>query len=259
LDLGLNGRRALVCASSAGLGLGCATALAAEGVDVVMNGRDALRLDRAAQALRERYEVDIATVVADVATEEGRAALLGACPRPDILVTNAGGPPLGDFREWDRDDWVEALDRLMIAPILLMRGVVDHMVAQRFGRVVNVSSVAVRMPALDRGLTNGAKGGLTGFVSGLARQLAEHGVTINNILPGLCATDRGREAIRQRAERRGEPAEAYEKTMLADIPARRMGDPQEFGRLCAFLCSAHTGYITRQNILFDGGWYPGIA
>lgn len=257
MDLGIRGRLAIVCGSSRGLGRGCAEALAAAGVEIVINGRDPATVAKAVEEIRARHNVAVSGVAADVASAEGRAMLLEACPDPDILVTNAAGPPLGDFREWDRDIWVEALDRMMIAPILLMREVVDGMCARRFGRIVNITSISVRKPAIDRGLTNGTKSGLTGFSTGLARQLASYNVTVNNLLPGLCDTDRGREAIAQRAARSGVSPSDFNERILEQIPARSLGDPGEFGEVCAFLCSAQARYLTRQSILFDGGWFEG--
>lgn len=257
MDLGIRGRRAIVCGSSRGLGRGCAEALAAAGVEVIVNGRDGRTADATAHAISQTYGVRAVAIAADVATTEGRATLLAACPDPDILVTNSAGPPLGDFRSWDRETWLEVVERMMLAPILLMREVVDAMAARRFGRIVNITSNAVRKPALDRGMTNATKSGLTGFSTGLARQLARHNVTVNNLLPGLCATDRGREAIAERAALSGVSLEKFEAQMLTGIPAGTLGDPRDFGDICAFLCSAQAGYLTRQNILFDGGWFEG--
>lgn len=254
MDLGLTGRRAIVCASSKGLGRACALALAREGVDIVLNGREADALSRTTDEVAA-LGVRVTPVIADVTTDVGRAALTEACSNPDIVVTNVAGPPLGDFREWDAAAWQDALNDLMISPILLVRSVIDGMVARRFGRIVNITSVSVRMPALDRGLTNGAKTGLTGFMSGLARQCAVHNVTVNNILPGFFETDRGRKSIEERAARASIDLEEFRSSFLERVPARRMGDPDEVGQLCAYLCSAGSGYVTGQNMTIDGGLF----
>ncbi|OQP75438.1 3-oxoacyl-ACP reductase [Xanthomonas phaseoli pv. syngonii LMG 9055] len=227
MDLGIAGRWALVCAASNGLGLGCARALAGEGVNVVIAARGREALEHAANALRALPGAgQVRSVVADIATPEGRSAALAACPQVDILINNAGGPPPGDFRQWEREDWLRALDANMLAPIELIRATVDDMRARRFGRVVNITSSAVKAPIDILGLSNGARAGLTGFVAGLAQQ---QGSTVDEI-----------------AERK-----------RAGIPAARFGEPDEFGAACAFLCSAQAGYITGQNLLIDGGSYPG--
>jgi 3-oxoacyl-[acyl-carrier protein] reductase len=256
MDLGLKGKRALVCAASKGLGKGCAVALAREGVHVVITARVRETLEQTAAEIRA--EGGEATAVAgDITTPEGRAAALAACPEPDILVTNAGGPPPGDFRDWDRDAWVRALDANMLAPIALIRATVDGMIARRFGRIVNVTSSAVKAPIDILGLSNGARSGLTGFVAGLARAVAAHGVTINNLLPGAMDTDRLRATIDAAARRQGVSVDEVREMRMATIPARRFGTPEEFGALCAFVCSAQAGYLTGQNLLIDGGAYPG--
>jgi len=257
MDLGIKGKRALVCASSKGLGLACAWSLAREGVDVVMAARTASTLDAAADALRKETGATIVTVAADVTTEAGRQALLAACPEPDILVTNAGGPKPGDFREWSREDWIAALDANMLTPIALIRATVDGMIARRFGRIVNITSAAVKMPIDILGLSNGARAGLTGFVAGLARQTVRHNVTINNLLPGPFLTDRLRQTAERTARDGGNTVDDVLAARLATVPAGRYGDPAEFGEACAFLCGARAGFMTGQNLVLDGGIYPG--
>ncbi len=258
MDLGIRGRRAIVCAASKGLGRACAEALAENGVALVINARGAEALDATAAAIRAAHGVEVTAVAADVATEAGRAALLAACPAPDILVNNAGGPPPGDFRDWGEEAWLAALRANMLAPIALIRAVVDGMTAQGFGRIVNITSAAVKAPIPDLGLSNGARAGLTGLVSGVARQVAGSGVTINNILPGRFATDRLKANIAAGAQRRGVSFDEAERAAIAAVPAGRFGDPAEFGQLCAFLCSTHAGYVTGQNLLIDGGAFPGL-
>ena len=258
MDLRIAGRRAIVCASSRGLGKGCAAALAREGVHVVINGLTAQTLESTAREIRSQTGADVVPVVADVATAEGRAALLGACPDPDILVNNAGGPPPGDFRDWTRDDWIRALDANMLAAIELIKATIDGMAARRFGRIVNITSGAVKAPIPYLGLSNGARSGLTGFVTGLAREVSRHNVTINSLLPGSFDTDRLRSNARRNAEREGRSfAEQYQARMEEESSGR-FGTPEEFGAACAFLCGAEAGYITRQNILLDGGTFPGV-
>ena len=253
MDLGLQGRRAIVCAASKGLGRACATALAREGVTVVITGRDRDRLENTARAIARETGSDIRIAQGDIATEEGRAAALAACPAPDILVNNAGGPPPGDFRNWDRDDWLRALDANMLAPIALMKAVIDGMTDRRFGRIVNITSGSVKSPIPQLGMSNGARAGLTGFTAGLARQVARHNVTINNLLPGPFETDRLHATMAAAAVQSGR-SEADEKAMRAEQnPTGRFGDPEEFGRACAFLCAASSGYIVGQNLLLDGG------
>ena len=257
MDLGIRGRTAIVCAGSRGLGKGCAAALAAEGVRIVLNGRDEAVLAATAAALRAATGAEIVEVAADVNTEAGRAALLAACPDPDILVNNAGGPPPGDFRDWGEEAWLAALRANMLAPIELIRATVDGMGARGFGRIVNITSAAVKAPIVELGLSNGARAGLTGFVAGAARQVAGTGVTINNLLPGRFATDRLRSNFAANAKRRGLSEAEVERAAIAAVPAGRLGDPAEFGQYCAFLCSRHAGYITGQNLLIDGGSFPG--
>ena len=257
MDLGISGKRAIVCASSRGLGKACALALAREGVDVVMNGLTTATLDVSVAEARALGGGGVTGVVADVTTEAGRAALLAACPEPDILVNNAGGPPPGDFHDWGREQWLAALNANMLTPIEMIRATIDPMCARGFGRIVNITSVAVKAPIATLGLSNGARAGLTGFVAGTARQVASAGVTINNILPGAFDTDRLRDNLRYTAERDGREYEAVYAARQAAVPVRRFGDPAEFGELCAFLCGVNAGYITAQNLLIDGGAFPG--
>jgi 3-oxoacyl-[acyl-carrier protein] reductase len=257
MDLGIAGRRALVCAASKGLGRGCAEALAVAGCDVTIVARNEAALRATAAEIAARAERDVAFVACDITTPEGRARALAACPRPDILVNNAGGPPPGDFREWDRDTWIRALDANMLTPIELIRATVDGMIERRFGRIVNITSGAVKAPIEFLGLSNGARSGLTGFVAGLARTVARHNVTINNLLPGPFDTDRLRTTIASRAKAAGKSPEEAAAAARAANPAGRFGTIGEFGAACAFLCSVHAGYIVGQNLLLDGGQYPG--
>ena len=248
MDLGISGRKALVCAASRGLGRACAYSLAENGVHITIVARGRQVLEDTAAEIRGQTRVHVDCVVADVTTEAGRAAALAACPSPDILINNAGGPPPGDFREWTRDHWMAALDANMLTPIELIKATVDGMIARRFGRIVNITSSAVKAPIEVLGLSNGARSGLTGFVAGLARKTVRHNVTINGLLPGPFDTDRLRAMV---------PADQWEARRLAN-PAGRFGQPEEFGEACAFLCSAQAGYITGQNLLIDGGAYPGV-
>ena len=257
MDLGIEGRRALVCASSKGLGRACALSLAREGAQVVMLARGREALEAAAAEIRQQTGAQVTAVAADITTPAGRAAALQACPDPDILVTNAGGPKPGDFRDWSRDDWVAALDANMLTPIELIRATLDKMIERRFGRIVNITSAAVKMPIDILGLSNGARAGLTGFVAGLARQTVRHGVTINNLLPGPFLTDRLRQTAERGARDSGKTVDDVLAARLAGIPAGRYGDPAEFGDACAFLCGARAGFMTGQNLVLDGGIYPG--
>ncbi|NJD33478.1 MAG: SDR family oxidoreductase [Betaproteobacteria bacterium] len=257
MDLGIEGKSALVCASSKGLGRGCAFALAREGVAVTLVARGAEVLEQTAAEIRAATGAVVNTVAADIVTAAGRAAALAACPQPDILVNNAGGPPPGDFRDWSREDWLAALDANMLAPIELIKATVDGMIARRFGRIVNITSGAGKAPSDVRGLSNGARCGLTGFVAGLARKTVAHNVTINNLLPGFFDTERIATVIGSQAKARGVPYEQLLAERIATIPAGRIGKPEEFGAACAWLCSAQAGYITGQNWLLDGGAYPG--
>ncbi|MGE0116352.1 MAG: SDR family oxidoreductase [Dongiaceae bacterium] len=257
MDLGIAGRTAIVCGASKGLGKGCALALAKEGVRIVLNARAAEALKRTAQEIRAVTGGQVTPVAADVTAADGRAALIRVCPDPDILITNAGGPPPGDFRDWDEADWHRAVQANMIAHILLVKAVIDGMIARRFGRIVNITSAAVKAPYPSLGLSNGARAGLTGFVAGLAREVVKHGVTINNLLPGSHETDRLRAIIAREAESEGIPFETALANAKAAEVAGRFGTIDEFSAACAFLCSAHAGYITGQNLLIDGGYYQG--
>ncbi|MFP8776986.1 SDR family oxidoreductase [Hydrogenophaga sp. RWCD_12] len=263
MDLGIAGKRALVCGASKGLGLGCAQALAAEGVNVVMVARGAEALQASATRLREAFPgVQIIAVAADITTAEGRAAAFSVPGGPgtdfDIVVTNAGGPPTGDFRSWDRDAWIRAVDANMLTPIELIKATVDGMAARGFGRIVNITSSAVKAPIDILGLSNGARSGLTGFVAGVARSgIAAQGVTINNLLPGKFDTDRLQGTLAGAAAKTGKSVDEVRAAQVTQIPARRFGSPDEFGAICAFLCSRQAAYINGQNILPDGGAYPG--
>ena len=259
MDLGMAGKWALVCAASKGLGKGCAQALAREGVNVVVTARGAEALEATARELRALHGgIEVRAVAGDITTPEGRAAALAACPQVDILVNNAGGPPPGDFRDWDRDAWIKAVDANMLTPIELIKATVDGMAARGFGRIVNITSSAVKAPIDILGLSNGARSGLTGFVAGLARgSIAARGVTINNLLPGKFDTDRLAATHQGAAAKSGQSLQQVRSAQQAAIPAGRFGTPQEFGAICAFLCSMQAGYITGQNILADGGAYPG--
>lgn len=257
MDMGIKGRNALVCAASKGLGKGCALALAQEGVNLVITARGKDALEATAEEIRKATGVKVAAVAGDITTPEGRAAALAACAQVDILVNNAGGPPPGDFRNWSREDWVKALDANMLTPIELIKATVDGMIARRFGRIVNITSGAVKLPIPELGLSNGARTGLTGFVAGLSRQTVQHNVTINGLLPGPFDTDRLRSSLAFNAGKLGKSVDEVTKARAAGNPAKRFGTAEEFGAACAFLCSVHAGYITGQNLLMDGGHYPG--
>jgi 3-oxoacyl-[acyl-carrier protein] reductase len=259
MELGIRGKNALVCGASKGLGRGCAEALAAEGVHVTLVARTVQTLEQAAADIRRSVGDGIAvtTVACDITTAEGRAKALAACPQPDILINNAGGPPPGDFRNWTRDDWIAAIDANMLTPIELIKATVDGMIARRFGRIVNVTSSAVKAPIDILGLSNGARSGLTGFVAGVARKTVAHNVTINNLLPGPFDTDRLIATMAAAAKAAGKSVEEVREARRLQNPAQRFGTPAEFGAACAFLCSSHAGYITGQNLLLDGGAFPG--
>ncbi len=257
MDLGIAGRAALVCAASKGLGRGCAQALADAGCNVTIVARTEDVLRRAAEEIGKRAGRAVRFVACDITTPAGRAAALAACPQPDILVNNAGGPPPGDFRDWDRDAWIRALDANMLTPIELIKATVDGMIARRFGRVVNITSAAVKSPIDFLGLSNGARSGLTGFVAGVARNVARHNVTINNLLPGPFDTDRLRTTMATRAKAAAKPFDEVFAAGRDANPAGRYGTTDEFGAACAFLCSAQAGFIVGQNLLLDGGAYPG--
>jgi 3-oxoacyl-[acyl-carrier protein] reductase len=255
MDLGLQGRTALVCAASKGLGRACAMALAREGVAVTITARTAATLEATAAEIRAETGAAVTTVAGDITTPAGRQAALDACPNPDILVNNAGGPPPGDFRDWEREDWIAALDANMLTPIFLMKAVIDGMIGRRFGRIVNITSGSVKSPIPTLGMSNGARAGLTGFAGGLARQVARHNVTINNLLPGPFLTDRLRSNARAQAAKSGRDVDDLLAERARESPAGRVGDPAEFGDACAFLCAASSGFIVGQNLLLDGGGF----
>ena len=257
MDLGISGRKAIVCAASKGLGRACAASLAREGVELVICARTPQPLEATAAELRELGSQSVTAIPADITTPAGRQAVLAACPNPDILVNNAGGPPPGDFRDWTRDDWIQALDANMLTAIELIKATVDGMIERQFGRIVNITSSAVKAPIDILGLSNGARAGLTGFVAGIARKTIAHNVTINNLLPGPFDTDRLRDNIKTVAANTGQTVEEVTAARQTANPAGRFGDPAEFGEACAFLCSRQAGYITGQNLLIDGGAFPG--
>jgi len=257
MDLGIAGRTAIVCGSSKGLGKACALALAKEGVDVWLSARGEPALEAAAAEIRAVASGTVRTVVADVTEPQGRDALLAACPEPDILVNNAGGPPAGDFRDWGQEEWFAAINGNMFSAIDMIRRSLDGMIERRFGRIVNITSIAVKLAQAELGLSNGARAGLTGFIAGIARDPARHNVTINNLLPGFIATERMHWLLHDRAATTGADPETFARSFSDGIPAGRLGDPNEFGAICAFLCSEQAAYLTAQNILMDGGAYPG--
>lgn len=258
MDLGIRGRRAIVCASSRGLGRACAEALAREGVHVTVNGRDGAALDEAVAAIRATHDVEVAGVVGDVAEEQTQRALFDACPEPDILVNNNGGPPPGRFADWDRDAWIGALDANMLAPLAMIRGALEGMCERRFGRIVNITSAMVKTPLSPMGLSTGARTGLTSVSKALSRDVAHANVTINNLLPERIDTARQRGMAELRAALGGVTIEEAYEEMKASIAAARLGQPEEFGDACAFLCSAQAGYISGQNLQLDGGSYAGL-
>jgi 3-oxoacyl-[acyl-carrier protein] reductase len=256
MDLGIRGRTAIVCASSQGLGKGCAQALAEAGVALVINGRNQSLLEQTAQEIRQAWGVAVTPVLGDVSSAEGQAALLRACPTPDILINNNGGPPVRNFRELDRKALLDGVTSNMVTPIELIQKVIDSMSARGFGRIVNITSMSVKMPITGLDLSSGARAGLTAFMAGVARSVADKNVTINNLLPGSFDTARLRNNLSLAAKRNQvSDTEAVARSM-AVIPAKRFGTPAEFGQTCAFLCSVHAGFITGQNILLDGGAYP---
>lgn len=260
MDLGISGRKAIVCAASKGLGRAVAEALAGEGVSLVINARGREALEETAKQIRKSYGVPVVAVAADITTPDGRSAVLQACPEPDILVTNAGGPPPGDFRDVERDEWIRAVDANMLTPIFLIRAVIDGMASRQFGRIVNITTSGVKSPAAypQLGVSIGVRAGLTGFAGVLARQVAAQNVTINGLLPGRFLTDRLRQNLAFAAQRAGHELDQETVRAEALIPARRFGRPEEFGAACAFLCSIHSGYVTGQNIMLDGGAFPGL-
>ena len=253
MDLGIKGRSAIVCASSKGLGRACATALAEAGCTVVMNGRNAETLEKAAAEVRAATGADIIAVAADVSTKEGQDKLLAACPSPDILVNNNAGPPLKPFRQVDRAAIIDGVVQNMVTPLELIVRVIDGMVERKFGRIVNITSASVKTPLTGLDLSSGARAGLTSFLAGVCREVAQYNITINHILPGIFDTDRFRSALKRMAEMRNQTEEQALAARVADVPAHRVGDPEEFGKLCAFICSTHAGYLTGQNFLIDGG------
>jgi len=257
MDLGIKDKTALVCAASKGLGKGCAMALAREGVKVTITARTIATLEETAEEIRAATGASVSIAAGDIATEEGRAAALSVCPSPDILVNNAGGPPPGDFRNWTRDDWIAALDANMLSAIELIKATVDGMIDRNFGRIVNITSSAVKAPIPAIGLSNGARAGLTGFVAGIARQTVRNNVTINSILPGQFETDRLRSNAQGTADREGRDVSDVMREWADRNPAGRLGTPDEFGELCAYICSQQASYMTGQNFLIDGGGYPG--
>jgi 3-oxoacyl-[acyl-carrier protein] reductase len=257
MDLGIEGRKALVYGGSRGMGRAIALCLAREKAVVTIAARHRETLASAAHELSAQAANEVSYVVADITTEEGRGAALGACPQPDILINNADGPAPGDFRRWTREDWLAACDAMMLGPILMMRSVVDGMIARRFGRIVNISSRSVKTPQIELGLSNGARSGLVGFVAGLSRQTVRHNVTINNLLPGVFDSDAQKAHIRGMLQQTGKTFEELWEERGKLNPAGRYGRVEEIGAYCAFLCSAHAGYITGQNLMIDGGAYPG--
>ena len=257
MDLGIRGKSALVCGASRGLGKACALALAREGVDVTIIARNRDMLESAGAEIGRLTGVRVVTVAADITTNNGRAAAITACPKPDILINNSQGPLPGDFREWSRDDWLAALDDMMLGPIEMMRLTVDDMMARGFGRIVNIVSRSVKVPQVELGLSNGARSGLVGFAAGLARQSVACNVTINNLLPGIFDSDAQYRHIRGMLKGTNKTFEEVFRERAEANTAKRYGDPAEFGAYCAFLCSAHAGYITGQSLLIDGGSYPG--
>ena len=257
MDLEIAGRTAIVCAASKGLGKACAMSLAREGVALTINARTAETLEATAAEIREATGASVTTVACDITSDEGRAKTLEACPNPDILVNNAGGPPPGDFREWGKEAWLKALNANMLTPIFLIKDTIDKMMEQGFGRIVNITSGAVKSPIPVLGLSNGARAGLTGFVAGIARETVRRNVTINNLLPGSFATDRIMDTIRAEAAREGLAVEEVKERRANQNPAGRIGNPSEFGEACAFLFGANAGFITGQNVLIDGGAFRG--
>ena len=255
MDLGIKGKKAIVCAASKGLGRACAMSLAREGVELVITARTRETLEATAAEIRAATGAKVTVVAGDITTEEGRAAALAACPEPDILVNNAGGPPRGDFRDWTREDWIRAVDGNMLTPIFMIKAVVDGMIGRKFGRIVNITSASVKSPIAELGMSNGARAGLTGFIGGLSRQVAKHNVTINGLLPGPFLTDRLRGGFQEAASRSNRPIDEIIAERSAGSPAGRVGDPAEFGEACAFLCAASSGFIVGQNLLLDGGGF----
>ena len=260
MDFGLSGKKGIVCAASKGLGRAVAKSLAHEGVNLVINARSSDSLEQTAKGIRSETGVDVVPIAADITTEAGREAVLAACPDPDILINNAGGPPPGDFRQVTREDWIRAMDANMLTPIFLIRAVIDGMVTRGFGRIVNITTSGVKSPGTypQLGISIGVRSGLTGFAGVLSRQVLRHNVTINGLLPGRFDTDRLRENLEFAAKAAGHSAEDEALRVRELIPAGRFGRPEEFGAFAAFLCSSQAGYLTAQNIVLDGGAYPGL-
>lgn len=256
MQLGIEGRKAIVCASSKGLGFATAQALAEAGCNVVVNGRREELVQEAAKTLASSYDVTVTPVVADISTPQGQAAILSSCPEPDILINNNGGPPRRNFQKLNREDMQQGLLQNMITPIELIQAVIDGMAKRGFGRIVNITSLSVKMPLEGLDLSSGARAGLTAFMAGVCRQYAHHNITINNVLPGKFDTDRLAEPLRKIAEKEQSDIHAAKALLASDIPAKRLGHPADFGKACAFLCSAHAGYITGQNLAIDGGLFP---
>lgn len=256
MDLGLTGKKAIVCASSRGLGKGCAQALAEAGCDIVLNGRTEAVLEETRKEIQDRYNVSVLSIAADVSSPEGQRALLSACPDPDILVNNNGGPPRRDYTELDREAMLDGAIQNFVTPVELIQAVAPGMKERGFGRIVNITSLSVKMPIEGLDLSSGARAGLTAFLAGVCRQLAPHGVTINNLLPGKMDTDRLRGGFERAAQQTGTSLEDIRAQQAAEIPTGRFGNAEEFGQACAFLCSRYAGYITGQNLLMDGGLYP---
>ena len=257
MDLGIAGRKAIVCASSRGLGRACAMRLAEAGCEVTINGLDPKRLEDTAEEIRKATKAKVNAVAADVGTAEGQAKLFAACPEPDILITNNAGPPFRDFRELDREKMIAGAIGNMVVPIELIQKAIDPMVKNKFGRIVNITSGSVKMPLVGLDLSSGARAGLTAFLAGVARSVAQHNVTINFLLPGPFDTDRLRSNNEITAKKQGITLEQATANRAASVPAKRFGKPDEFGAACAFLCSSHAGFITGQNLLMDGGIFPG--
>ena len=257
MDFGISGKKAIVGGAGAGLGKACAMSLAREGVDVTIVARTRDKLRAAAEEIRNATGVTVTPVAVDNTTDAGRAAVLKACPEPDILINNSGGPPPGNFRDWDRDAWMAALNANMLSAIFFIKDTVDSMIARKFGRIVNITSSAVKSPIGILGLSNSARSGLTGFVAGVSREVAKHNVTINNLLPGDFDTERHQSNTRAMAERQNKTYAEMRAVRMGLIAAGRFGDPAEFGDCCAYLCSVQAGFITGQNLLIDGGKFPG--
>ncbi len=257
MELGLKGKKAIVCASSRGLGRGCALALAKEGVSLVVNGVDPDRIKRTADDIAQQTGASVTPIAADLDEPEGRAAILEACPDPDILINNNGGPPPGNFREWGSQEWNAGLTANLLVPTELIRATVDGMIERGFGRIVNITSIAVRTPFPGLAMSSAARSALTALVASVSREVASNNVTINNLQPGIFETDRMLAGMKGAAKATGRSVEETRTTILSNIPAARFGDADEFGHACAFLCSAHSGFITGQNLLIDGGHFPG--